>query len=55
MPLNPMEIYSCIVCGNTLTGFEWGEHLDKSFNGKDYCCPGCGAGLNEDELKGEEN
>lgn len=53
MSLESMIIYTCPVCGHPLAGMEWEEHSDKSASGKEYCCPDCGAGLNEDELYGE--
>jgi DNA-directed RNA polymerase subunit RPC12/RpoP len=55
MPLEMMIVYVCSICGNAMTGMEWGEQLDKAINGKDYCCPDCGHGMNEDELYGEED
>ena len=55
MSLESMMIYSCSVCGNAMAGMEWEEHSDKSANGKDYKCPDCGHGVNEDELYGDKD
>jgi len=52
MPLKSMMLYSCPICGNTLCGIEWEEHTGNG--NKEYCCPSCGGGLNEDELVSEE-
>ena len=50
MPLKSMELYSCSICGCTLTGMEWEEHTGE----KEYKCPSCGNNLNEDELHSED-
>lgn len=50
-----MMLYTCPICGNAMAGMEWEEHPDKAVASlKDYCCPSCGGGLNEDELIGED-
>jgi DNA-directed RNA polymerase subunit RPC12/RpoP len=52
--LESMVLYSCAVCGNAMAGLEWEDSPDTSVGLKDYCCPSCGAGLNEDELYSED-
>ena len=54
MALESMMLYSCPVCGNALTGLEWEDHTEQEQYAKEYCCPSCGGGLNEDELIGED-
>jgi DNA-directed RNA polymerase subunit RPC12/RpoP len=55
MSLKGMMLYSCPVCGHPMAGMEWEEHSDKlAISGKEFCCPDCGAGLNEDELYGKD-
>ena len=55
MALESMMLYSCPVCGNTLIGMEWEDHPNKTVESfKEYCCPSCDRGLNEDELIGED-
>ena len=50
--LDPNVLYSCAVCGNALSGLEWQDHPDTTHTtiGKEYCCPSCGHGINEDEM-----
>ena len=52
MALESMMLYSCPVCGYIMAGLEWEHHTGDG--DKEYCCSGCGAGLNEDELYGED-
>jgi hypothetical protein len=48
MPLDPIELYSCPLCGSAKSGMEWSEHT--GVDGKEYICLDCAQGLNEDEL-----
>jgi DNA-directed RNA polymerase subunit RPC12/RpoP len=48
-----MMLYSCAICGETRSGVEWQECIGK--DGKDFQCPSCLEGLNEDELYSEED
>jgi hypothetical protein len=53
--LETVYYYSCPICGKVLSGDEWHDHQaeyqsNALIMGKDYQCPGCNAGLNEDEL-----
>ena len=49
-----MMLYSCSHCGETRTGMEWAEDT-ASAEGKEFRCPECAQGLNEDELYSEED
>lgn len=51
--LDIMILYSCSLCGETRAGIEWQE--DTGIEGKEFRCPACGQGLNEDELYSEED
>jgi len=50
--LESMELYSCSVCGETISGMEWEEHTGGD---KEYKCPICKTDLNRDELYSEED
>lgn len=49
--IDSMKLYSCSVCGNTLSGMEWEEHAGQL---KEFKCPSCQHMLNEDELYDED-
>jgi len=51
--IDTLMLYSCCRCGETLSGIEWHENPGK--DGKDFQCPSCLEGLNEDELYSEED
>ena len=52
--LDSMMLYSCCICGETKVGMEWEEDTATA-DGKEYYCPVCKNGLNEDELYSEED
>jgi len=51
--IDALMLYSCCRCGETLSGLEW--HENSGGDDKEFKCPSCLEGLNEDELYSEED
>lgn len=47
------DLFSCSMCGNTLSGMEWDGERDQTGE-HDYKCPCCDHTFNKGELTGGE-